>query len=129
MAVNVALYTVLASQKWQATGVYVQPNQSLVVAWLNGAWTANPAWGFTVNGQGNPSLPNARPGYAMPGVAEGALVGMIQNNVFLIGNWSNTPSNMSGQLFLTINDDLNGIYGPGYTDNSGSLKVMMVSAT
>jgi hypothetical protein len=129
MPINVIPYTVYAAQKWQGTGVYVQPGQSLLVAWLNGEWTSNPAWGFNVNGRGNPALPNAKPGYAMPGVPEGALVGMIQNNVFLVGNWSKTPSQMSGQLYLTINDDLNGIYGPGYTDNTGSLKVMMVNAT
>jgi hypothetical protein len=129
MPVNVALYTVQAALKWQPTAVYVPPGGGMVVAWLNGAWTANPAWGFSVNGRGNLALPSAKPGYAMPGVPEGALVGLLQTTVFLIGNWTRIPPQLSGQLYLTINDDLDGKYGPGYTDNSGSLKVMMVSAT
>ena len=82
-------------------------------------------WGIMVNGTGNPEYSQAAPGYALPGAAEGALVGMVGNQPFLVGNRGVVPSNLSGMLHLAINDDVKGIYGAGYTDNSGSLKVMI----
>jgi hypothetical protein len=59
----------------------------------------------------------------MPGQNEGALIGQVGNTVFLVGMGATVPSNVQGELQLCINDDLNGIYGAGFTDNIGSISV------
>ena len=123
--VIIPTFVVESKKVWPSTGYSVPAGSKIVVTWLSGEWSANPAWGILVNGNGNPGYPNAKPGYALPGAPEGALVGKIGNQAFLIGNTGVVPANLAGMLFLAINDDVNGIYGPGYTDNIGALKVMI----
>jgi len=67
----------------------------------------------------------AKPGYTLPGANEGALCGKVgeSGEVFLIGKEAQVPAGLSGNLFLCINDDLNGKYGPGFSDNEGSVTV------
>lgn len=122
---SVPTFVVQANQVWPATGYVVNPGDQIVIIWITGEWTANPAWGIMVNGTGNPAYAQAPTGYALPGAAQGALVGRVANQPFLIGNRGVVPSNLSGMLYLAINDDVNGIYGAGYKDNTGSLKVMI----
>lgn len=88
-----------------------------------GQWTANPATGM-VGAAGNPRL-IAKPGYALPGQPEGALIGRIGNSgvPFLVGNQVQLPRGQQGELQLCINDDLDGRYGAGLSDNLGSLSV------
>jgi len=61
----------------------------------------------------------------LPGKYEGALCGKVgeSGDVFLIGNEAQVPGGFSGNLFLCINDDLNGEYGAGFSDNEGSVTV------
>lgn len=124
--VVIPTFVVQSKQVWPSTAYTVQAGSKIVVMWLSGEWSANPAWGYMVNGNGNPNFPSAKTGYALPGAPEGALVGKVGNQAFLIGNTGVVPQNLTGTLYLAINDDVNGIYGPGYTDNIGSLKVMIV---
>jgi len=123
--VVIPTFVVQSKQVWPSTNYSVKAGDRIVVTWLSGEWSANPAWGILVNGNGNPSFPSAKTGYAMPGQPEGALVGKVGNSVFLVGNTAVVPANLAGTLYLAINDDVNGIYGAGYTDNIGALKVMI----
>ena len=84
---------------------------------------ANPATGM-VGGDGHAGL-IAKPGYTLPGANEGALIGRIGSNgaPFLIGAQGQLPHGQKGELQLCINDDLDGRYGAGLSDNQGSLSV------
>lgn len=106
---------------WQDTGVTVDANERVTVTYKNGRWTASPYTGF-VDGNGTPRY-IAKPGYALPGAREAALIGKIGNNVFLIGNNGSVPTGITGKLLLCINDDLERRYGTGLADNTGSITV------
>ena len=123
--VVIPTFVVQSTQVWPSTGYQVRAGDRTVIMLVSGEWSANPAWGFLVTGNGNPQYPNAPTGYAMPGVPQGALVGRVGTQVFLVGNRGMVPQNLAGTLSLAINDDVNGIYGKGYTDNIGALKVMI----
>ncbi len=116
-------FQVQANIKWQDSGVALNQGDTATVLYTGGKWTANPATGF-VDANGNPGL-TAKPGYTLPGTNEGALCGRIgtDGEVFLIGDAKEIPISSSGNLFLCINDDLNQEYGPGFTDNEGSINV------
>lgn len=118
--------TVQANQSWQPTGVTVTGQQQTAIVCTGGSWTANPADG-NCGANGNSSY-TAKSGYTMPGQPEGALIGQIGTNApFLVGASVNAPSGQSGMLSLCINDDLNGEYGAGLTDNSGALTVTVTT--
>lgn len=114
---------VQANQAWQGTGVQVNGQNWQLAMCTGGQWTANPATGM-VSAAGNPGL-IAKPGYALPGQPEGALIGRIGNSgvPFLVGNKAQLPRAQQGELQLCINDDLDGHYGAGLSDNLGSLSV------
>lgn len=120
---NETTTTVDARVKWQDTGASISKGDRVVVTYLQGQWTANPETGL-VDANGNSSL-IAKSGYALPGDNEGALCGKIgeTGDVFLIGDIKEYISSSSGNLFLCINDDLNGEYGPGFSDNEGLVTV------
>jgi hypothetical protein len=122
---NVTPTTIQANIKWQNTGVIVTSGIPVKIAYQSGLWTANPGinGGQLYNAAGNPGFIPAKPGYTMPGQNEGALIGQVGNTVFLVGMGATVPSNVQGELQLCINDDLNGIYGAGFTDNIGSISV------
>lgn len=117
------IFTVQANKKWQDTGITITEDQSVTVLYKEGEWTANPQNGF-VDANGNSSL-IAKQGYTLPGSNEGALCGKIGENgdIFLIGMVKEIAVGLSGNLFLCINDDLNGIYGSGFYDNEGAITV------
>ena len=119
--------TIQANIKWQKTGVNVSAGQPVNITYQSGLWTANPNDnnGQLYNAYGNPGFIAAKPGYTMPGQNEGALIGKIGNTVFLVGMGVTSPSNLSGELELCINDDLNGVYGQGFKDNIGSITVLI----
>lgn len=117
--------TVQSNQRWQSSGFDVAGSQTTSIAYVSGRWTANPANGMC-DGNGQGGLV-ARQYYTLPGALEGALVGRIGSKIFLVGNYMTVPADLSGALELCINDDLDGRYGAGVTDNQGSL-VIQVSA-
>jgi len=115
--------TVDSKVVWQDSGVDVQSGVPVSIQYLSGRWMCSPGAGWTdANGT---SRYIAKPGYAMPGVNEGALVGKIGSNgaPFLIGNSGAAPNNQSGRLYLSINDDVPPRYGAGYVDNQGSINI------
>jgi hypothetical protein len=129
-AVNIlypATVTIQANQAWQATGVTVTGQQSTTLTCEGGSWTANPANGMC-GANGDPGFV-AKDGYTLPGAAEGAVIGRIgANPPFLVGALITKPPGQSGMLSLCINDDLNGRYGAGLTDNTGALTFTITTA-
>ncbi|MFL9844567.1 hypothetical protein [Flavobacterium rhizosphaerae] len=120
---NVAPTIVRANIKWQNTGVNVTAGTPVAITYQSGLWTANPEFKNLYDAAGNPLNIKAKPGYTLPGANEGALVGRVGGEVFLVGMGARVPGGLSGALELCINDDLNGIYGAGFTDNIGSITV------
>lgn len=116
-----------AAQPWQETGVTVQPGSQITVSYDSGQWTADPGTnnGNLYGADGCPGIIVTQSGYPIQNVNMGALIGQVGTNApFFIGNGPvTTPTGQSGALKLCINDDLNGEYGAGLTDNIGSLQV------
>ncbi len=120
-------FQVNALQPWQDTGITVNPGAPVTITYKAGQWTADPN---TNNGQlydanGCTGITVTQSGYPLEGVNMGCLVGRVGNNpVFFIGDGPvQTPAGQTGVLSLCINDDLNGKYGKGLTDNIGSIDV------
>ena len=116
-----------AKKSWQRTGITMNPETKATITYVDGTWTANPNdnGGQLYNAAGNPTYINAKPGYTMENKNEGSLIGRVGQQVFFIGMGATTPPGLSGELELCINDDLNGIYGAGLTDNKGSVHVQI----
>lgn len=116
-----------ANQAWQNTGVTVQPGNQITVSYKSGQWTADPDTNNSnlYGANGCPDIIVTQSGYPIQNVNMGALIGQVGTNApFLIGDGPVlTPAGQSGALKLCINDDLNGEYGAGLTDNIGSLQV------
>ncbi|MCJ8205699.1 GMC family oxidoreductase [Pseudomonas sp. RGM2987] len=120
---------VAANKAWQGTGVQLGGPLPRLVRYVSGLWCASPQGG-NVDGNGG-SRHIDYDSYALPGAAEGALVGRIGNNgtPFLVGDLRQLPENQQGELQLCINDDLTGAYGKGLTDNTGALTVRVEFGT
>ncbi len=118
-------FTVESTEAWQNTG-YVNTGKQYIITYIGGLWTANPQdnQGNLYDGNGS-SIVADQTGYPLQNQPEGALIGRIGSNPpFLIGNGPiTTPLGQTGQLKLCINDDLNGLYGKGLTDNEGAITV------
>ena len=117
--------TTQADIAWQNTGILLTANNKATIKYASGLWTANPQdnGGQLYNAAGNPTFIAAKPGYTMPGQNEGALIGKVGTTVFLVGMGATVPTGLTGEIQLCINDDLNGQYGAGLTDNIGSITV------
>jgi hypothetical protein len=117
--------SVQADIAWQNTGVVISAANTVKITYASGLWTANPQdnGGKLYDAYGNPEFIPAKPGYTMPGENEGALIGKVGDTVFLIGMGATLPANLSGEIQLCINDDLNGEYGAGLKDNLGAITV------
>ncbi|MFW2372689.1 MAG: hypothetical protein ACN4GM_06165, partial [Gammaproteobacteria bacterium] len=117
--------TVEANVAWQNTGINISATEAGVISYKDGLWTANPNdnGGNLYNANGNPVYIDAKAGYTLPGVNEGALIGKVGDRIFLIGENASIPAGVSGVIELCINDDLTGEYGSGLTDNQGSIAV------
>ena len=124
---TVSPITVQADLAWQNSGVQVKSNETATITYKSGLWTANPNEnnGQLYDAHGNPTFIAAKPGYTMPAENEGALIGRIGETIFLVGNQATTTAGLSGEIQLCINDDLNGEYGAGLTDNIGSVSVQI----
>ncbi|SDA94069.1 Choline dehydrogenase [Pseudomonas sp. NFACC15-1] len=108
---------------WQGTGVQVNGLVPRLVRYVSGLWCASPQGG-NVDGNGG-SRHIDYSSYALPGAAEGALIGRVGNGgkPFLVGDLAQVPGNQQGELQLCINDDLTGQYGSGLKDNTGALTI------
>lgn len=114
-------FEVRASQKWQKTGIFISSRSNVRMTRIEGNWVFNP--GLPPCDADGDLRFLGKPGYALPGAPEGALVGKIKNRVFLIGTTGLIPNGVEGELLVTINDDLDNQFGSGYSDNSGSILI------
>ncbi|SEC81769.1 GMC family oxidoreductase [Pseudomonas kilonensis] len=108
---------------WQGTGVLVNGLVPRLVRYVSGLWCASPQGG-NVDGNGG-SRHIDYSSYALPGAAEGALIGRVGDGgkPFLVGDLGQVPGDQQGELQLCINDDLTGQYGSGLKDNTGALTI------
>lgn len=111
---------------WMDTGLNLDGTLPVEVQ-AAGQWTANPATGM-VDANGHTDL-IAKPGYSLPGHVEGLLVGKIGETVFPLGVKNTVPSNLTGEMYISINDDVNGQYGAGFPDNQGMLQITIKVGT
>lgn len=121
--------TVFADVKWQDTGINIPENTTTTITYISGEWTADPSdnGGELYGAAGTPSNIPGKPGYALEGANEGALVGRIDGGEpFLISTGVTVPEGLFGNLELCINDDLEGDYGAGFADNQGNLLVQVI---
>ncbi len=110
---------ITARDKWQKTGMRATPLETIAVKRLSGSWCINPDLG-TCDADGTGMI--AKEGYALKGAREGQLLGRIGSHVFALGNQGETKAGLEGELELCANDDVNGKYGAGYTDNYGEIE-------
>lgn len=121
-------FTVQSKLGWQNTGVNITSSGNVMLTYLSGKWTSNPndSGGRLFDANGNPEYVANQPCYPLNGVNEGALIGRLGANgrPFLIGNGpTRVHEDQTGQLELCINDDLDGCYGAGLSDNIGSVTI------
>ncbi len=114
--------TLDATVLWMDTGVAPDGTKPVTIT-ATGQWTANPSTGM-VDADGNPQY-EAKTGYNLPGKNEGLLVGRIgeSGTVFAIGKSQTLATPPSGELYISINDDMFKEYGAGFPDNQGSLNI------
>ncbi len=110
---------------WLKTSLELNGTARSVTVKATGQWTANPATGM-VGPDGNAEY-TAKPGYTLEGAREGLLVGKVETDgeVFPLGSDGIVPAGSVGDLYLCINDDINAIYGVGFPDNEGVIKVII----
>lgn len=111
---------------WQNCG-YVNAGKSYTITYVGGLWTANPEINDgNLYGPNGSSVVAEQPGYPLVGANEGALIARVGNHEpFVVGDKVTLPAGQTGHLQLCINDDLEGRYGAGLTDNTGQLIVQI----
>jgi hypothetical protein len=90
-----------------------------VFLYKTGQLFISPQCGF-VDADGEPRLISS-PGYTMPGAPEGALIACVGGKTLPAGKFYEVPLGICGEIELCPNDDLDGRYGGGLHDNSGSI--------
>ncbi len=105
---------------WNDTGLEINTTNLVNIKYIGGSWNVSPGMPYS-DGLGINVI--AKPGYLLPDYNEGCLVGKVGNGEpFYVGNQLEF-SGEKGRLYLAANDDVNGLYGVGYTDNIGALDV------
>ncbi|HLG86083.1 MAG TPA: hypothetical protein VKZ79_02690 [Alphaproteobacteria bacterium] len=94
-------FTCKAQSAWQNTGVLVHAGDRLVVEYETGEWTADIRNGLAPPA-GNPLTP-AKASDILPGVNRSALIGRVDDQVFLIGNAFDGVVPKDGRLYCAIN--------------------------
>lgn len=119
-----------ANVAWEMTDIVVQENTTL--NWRveeNDVWSFNPQ--LFPDGHSADGIPvEALKGYIYPGQPIGMLIGRIGDSgrMFPMGTSGSItilPSEDGEFLYLTMNDDILGLYGKGFKDNEGELIVKM----
>lgn len=127
-----SLYIVNCTTSWQNTNFSVGPNGTVIFiakgAYSDGTggYTSMTSWS-TPDGRGSQgALNHLGYGYVTEDFPIGALVGKVgeDGEIFGVGSFSKRTLSDSGNIYLTVNDALN-----GFGDNSGSLAVQMIKST
>ena len=118
--------TVDATQGWQSTGITVDVNTSVAIAYQTGKWLVDADDGdeFPYDANGS-QMEDAVAPAPLPNAAVGALIGRIgaSGQPFLVGDRKTFLASQSGTLELVINADLQDLSG-----NTGSVTVYIYPA-
>lgn len=117
-----------ANVVWEMTDAVAQ--EGMILTWevdKRSVWSCNPR--LFPDGHNADGIPvNALKGYVFPSQAIGRLVGRFGDcgRMFPMGNAGSIrilPDEDGEFLYLTMNDDILGLYGKGFKDNEGVLIV------
>lgn len=97
-------FTCNARGAWQNTGILVHQGDRLLIEYENGQWTADIHNGLAPPA-GNPLTP-AKAGDVMLTANRSALIGRVDDAVFLIGNSFDGVSPKDGRLYCVINTNI-----------------------
>ena len=99
--------TVAANQTWHSTGITVDGDLGVTIAYQTGMWQVDDD-GVDYDANGNPMYDASSSGAPLPGCAVGGLIGRIgTGHPFWVGDGPTVvPKGESGPLELVINDDL-----------------------
>src|SRR5215213_10133317 len=102
--------TIDATEIWVDTGLDLKGSATLDIEVIGGSWTANPENGM-VDANGHAGL-LAKKGYNLPEAVEGLLVGRLGFSTpaftFPVGSRCTIGPGLAGEVFLSINDDIDG---------------------
>lgn len=115
-----------AQQRWQDTGIYMVAGERFRITWANGYWTPMVGQGLVTPAG---MVARARPGSPMPAAPEGALIGRIGTETFLIGEDVETVATQTGFLQCSINDTQTDTYGQKLLDNYGRVTMRITKVT
>ncbi|MDK9699602.1 MAG: T9SS type A sorting domain-containing protein [bacterium] len=122
------IYQVNVSTSWQSTGITIPANSTIVIEGkgifrVNSDVQNSNVW----YGPDGNTLPSSLGNGIVPSIADFALVGRISTSgtPFRIGSYHKIRSSQSGTLYVSINDYTG---GSNFTDNSGSLIVVVTTA-
>lgn len=104
---------------WQKCDIRVQKGQRVYIDYMVGRWTFSRE-SRPCTTEGDPRM-IAKPGYTYPGGYEGELIGRIGDSMFRVGTQWSGVATCDGDLEFCINDDLEGRYGAGLSDNLGAV--------
>jgi hypothetical protein len=122
LKVSPCIESIPASAPWVSTGIMVAEDDIVIIdADDDTKWSADPknVNMYDANGSGHPSIQ----GYLQyPGI-EGALIGKIGQFIFQVGLFVHVhvPKGVSGELLLSINDDLASVEDGKFLDNTGAI--------
>lgn len=108
---------IMPDKPWQNSGISVRRGQRVCIDYLAGAWCFSRE-SRPCRAEGDTRLV-AKPGYTYPGGYEGEVIARIGDFKFRVGNQWSGIATCDGVLEFCINDDLDGRYGAGLTDNRG----------
>jgi len=109
---------VQANVKWQDSGITVKSGDTVTIRYVAGQWSIWLGVDPLTDGDGQKGRPEKT--QIMPEANLGSLIGRIGTNPpFFIGNGTTIRSNYTGNLMLSMNDDV-------FRDNGGSLTVSVV---
>lgn len=114
-----------AQNRWQSTGVTLAAGDRFRITWQDGLWTPTITTGLYSPG-GNPRP--AKPGSPLPTAPDGAMIGRVGTDIFLIGDDVETVATQSGTLYCSINDTIISAYGRGLEDNQGKVTMRITTS-
>jgi len=127
--ISVYQFQVDADKPWQDTDIVISLGDRVTIQYVSGTWTGGIGAGQWYDAKGDmvarykcaveardPSVCKE----PMPNVYNGTLIGKVDDNLFEIGEYLQFTSSRTGNLFLRMNDQDEGLF-----DNQGSITVQI----
>jgi hypothetical protein len=119
--------TVSATQGWQASGIFINAGDQVIIRYISGLWTSTAGTIAPFDGAGRPDgytcanyLPASQCVEPVPDAVQGALVGKVGTELLKIDDYLKFTATQGGTLYLRMNDGDAGLY-----DNQGSITVQI----